>query len=85
MMNLFRDDNQINEKSVAGFVSLLVMISFAVADIVASYVGKPLVINEFIFNAFLVLTLGSLGIASVDKYINSKREGSKSTEETEEA
>ena len=30
---------------------------------------KELIINEFIFNSFLVLTLGSFGISSVDKYI----------------
>ena len=30
--------------------------------------------NEFIFNGFLVITLGAFGIASVDKYINRKNE-----------
>lgn len=73
-MNLFKDNNDINEKSVAGFISLLMMIVFAGADIVTGYLGKDLVVNEFIFNAFLTLTLGSLGIASVDKFINAKKE-----------
>jgi hypothetical protein len=36
--------------------------------------GKELLINEYIFNGFLVITLGSFGIASVDKYINRKSE-----------
>jgi hypothetical protein len=36
--------------------------------------GKELLINEYIFNGFLVITLGSFGIASVDKYINRKAE-----------
>jgi hypothetical protein len=73
-MNLFKDNNDINEKSVAGFISLLVMIGFAIADVFTGYMGKDLVVNEFIFNAFLTLTLGSLGIASVDKFINAKKE-----------
>lgn len=73
-MKLFKDNNDINEKSVAGFISLLMMIVFAGADIVTGYLGKDLVVNEFIFNAFLTLTLGSLGIASVDKFINAKKE-----------
>jgi hypothetical protein len=73
-MDLFKDNNDINEKSVAGFISLIMMIVFAGADIVTGYMGKDLVVNEFIFNAFLTLTLGSLGIASVDKFINSKKE-----------
>ena len=39
--------------------------------------GKELVINEYVFNAFLTLTLGSFGIGSVDKFINKKAENDK--------
>jgi hypothetical protein len=80
-MKLFQDNNHINEKSVAGFISLVMMILFAVADIVTGYMGKELVVNEFIFNSFLILTLGSLGIASVDKFINTKKELNQSDSE----
>ena len=73
-MKLFKDNNHINEKSVAGFISLVMMIVFAIADIVTGYLGKELVVNEFIFNSFLILTRGSLGIASVVKVINTKKE-----------
>jgi hypothetical protein len=38
--------------------------------------GKELLINEFIFDGFLVITLGSFGIASVDKWINNKNKKS---------
>jgi hypothetical protein len=31
-----------------------------------------LVVNEFIFNSFLILVLGSFAIGSVDKFINKK-------------
>jgi len=47
---------------------------FAVSDIVTGSLGKGLVVNDFIFNSFLYLTLGCFGIASVDKYINSKKD-----------
>lgn len=67
---LFNDNNSINEKSIIGFLAFVMMIAFAIADIVTGYVGKDLVVNEFIFNAFLWLTLGCFGIASVDKWIN---------------
>jgi len=67
---LFNDNNTINEKSVIGFVSFLVLIAFAVSDIITGYYGKDLVVNEFIFNAFMIITLGCFGIASVDKWIN---------------
>jgi len=72
--DLFSDDNDINEKSIIGFISFMVMIVFAISDIVTGYIGQELVITDFIFNSFLIMTLGCFGIASVDKYINSKRE-----------
>ncbi len=67
---LFNDNNSINEKSVVGFLAFLMMAGFAIADIVTGSLGKDLVINEFIFNSFLWLVLGSFGIGSVDKWIN---------------
>ena len=67
---LFDDNNTINEKSVVGFMAFVMMTGFAIADIVTGSLGKDLVINEFIFNAFLWLVLGSFGIGSVDKWIN---------------
>ena len=67
LVNLFKDGNDINEKSVIGFASFVVMVIFAVADIVSGYVGKQLIINDFIFNSFLIMTLGAFGISSVDK------------------
>ncbi len=67
---MFNDNNSINEKSVVGFLAFVMMTSFAIADIVTGSLGKDLVINEFIFNAFLWLVLGSFGIGSIDKWIN---------------
>ena len=67
---LFDDNNTINEKSVVGFLAFVMMTLFAIADIVTGSLGKDLVINEFIFNAFLWLVLGSFGIGSIDKWIN---------------
>jgi hypothetical protein len=78
-IELFNDDNSINEKSVVGFLAFIMMVAFAIADIITGYLGQDLVINEFIFNAFMWLVLGSFGIGSVDKWIN-KNKG----EETEE-
>ena len=46
------------------------MVIFAIADIVTGTLGKELVIQDFVFNAFMYLTLGCFGIASIDKFIN---------------
>jgi len=70
--SLFSDDNNINEKSFIGFLAFLMMVGFAFADIITGSLGKELVVQDFIFNSFLWLTLGCFGISSVDKYINKK-------------
>jgi len=44
--DIFKDNNDINEKSVIGFMSFAVMVIFAVADLVTGYFSKDLVINE---------------------------------------
>ena len=75
-VSLFDDNNSINEKAVIGFISFLVLIAFAISDIVTGYYGKDLVVNEFIFNAFMIITLGCFGISSVDKFTNSKKQNS---------
>jgi len=71
---LFNDNNTVNEKSVVGFGAFIMMILFALADIVTGYLGKDLVVNEFIFNSFLILVLGSFAIGSVDKFVNKKHD-----------
>jgi ABC-type uncharacterized transport system permease subunit len=68
--DLFNDDNSINEKAVIGFMSFIMMIISLVVDLITGFAGKELVINEFIFDGFMVITLGAFGIASIDKWIN---------------
>ena len=75
--DLFKDNNDINEKSVVGFLSFTMMVIALFVDLITGWMGKELLINEYIFNGFLVITLGSFGIASVDKYINRKAENDK--------
>ena len=77
---MFNDNNTINEKSVIGFLAFLVMVIFALMDVVTGYYGKDLLVNEFIFNAFLMLCLGAFGFGSVDKFINSKKDDDSSEE-----
>jgi hypothetical protein len=72
--DLFDDNNTINEKAVIGFASFVIMVVFAVADIVTGSMHKELVVNEFIYDSFKVLTIACFGIASVDKFINKKNQ-----------
>jgi len=79
MKQLFDDNNTINEKSVVGFIAFLMMVVALGVDIFTGFAGKEFVINEFIFDGFMVIVLGSFGIGSIDKFINAKK-GTKSEE-----
>jgi|TARA_R100000030_G_scaffold81448_1_gene64182 hypothetical protein len=70
--NLFDDNNNINEKSVVGFIAFAVMVVFAFADLITGYIGKDLVINEVIYNSFVWIVLGAFGIAEVGKVFGKK-------------
>lgn len=72
--NIFKDNNDINEKSVVGFASFAIMVIFAAADIITGFFGKDLVIQEFIYDSFLFITLGSFGIAEAGKIFGGKKE-----------
>ena len=72
--NLFYYKNDINEKSVVGFIAFAVMVVFAFADLLTGYLGKDLVINEFIYDSFVIVVLGCFGIAEVGKIFGNKKE-----------
>ena len=70
--DIFKDKNDINEKSVVGFAAFVIMVLFAVVDLVTGYVGEDLVINEFIYDSFVYVVLGAFGIAEAGKVFGKK-------------
>ena len=68
MWGIFKDNNDQNEKNVVGFIAFLVMVVFALLDLITGYVGKDLVINEFIYDSFTIIVLGCFGIAGLEKF-----------------
>ena len=78
--DIFKDSNDINEKSVVGFIAFAIMVIFALTDLVTGYFGKDLVISETIYNSLQLLVLGCFGISGVEK-IFVKREDKKEEEE----
>ena len=67
-VDIFKDKNEFNEKTIIGFMSFAVMTIFAIVDLTTGYFGKDLVINEFIYNSFVIVTLGCFGIAGIEKF-----------------
>tara|TARA_R110002020_G_scaffold6077_2_gene25434 strand:+ start:3749 stop:3964 length:216 start_codon:yes stop_codon:yes gene_type:complete len=70
MWKLFKDENDINEKAVVGFISFILMVLFAIADLITGWCGVELVINNTIYNSFVIVTLGCFGISSFEKIKN---------------
>lgn len=67
-IDIFKNDNTYNEKTIIGFMSFAVMVIVMIVDVVTGWVGKDLPVNDFIYNSFVFVTLGSFGIAGLEKF-----------------
>ena len=67
-IDLFLDDNDINEKSIIGFISFALMTIFGITDLVTALVwDMDLKVSETIYTSFVVVTLGAFGISEAGK------------------
>ena len=64
---LFRDENDINEKSIIGFGSFIMMLAFGITDLVTGFWGMDLNVSDTIYTSFVVVTLGAFGISEAGK------------------
>ena len=72
LKEIFKDDNKYNEKSIIGFCAFLIMVVVMLADVITGAIGKDLVINEAIYNSFVMVVIGCFGIAGIEKFANRK-------------
>ena len=70
---IFKDENEYNEKSIIGFIAFAVMIIAMIVDLASGWFGKDLVINEYIYNSFVIIVLGCFGIAGAEKIFGPKK------------
>lgn len=66
--SIFRKSNDYNEKTIIGFLSFAVMVAAIVVDLVTGYTGKELKLNEYIFDSFMYITLGSFLPDVIEKF-----------------
>ena len=66
-MDLFLDDNDVNEKAIIGFIAFFMLIVFAGCDLVTAFWGQDLVISDTIFKSLVVITLGAFGISEAGR------------------
>ena len=69
MWDLFKNKNEINEKNIIGFISFGIMVLFAITDLITSFIfiDGQLIINDTIYNSFVLVTLGCFGISTFEK------------------
>ena len=67
-MNIFKDNNEFNEKSIIGAIAFTIMCLIMIADLVTGWIGKDLIINEFVYDSFVLVVLGCFGIAGIEKF-----------------
>ena len=84
MRKLFRelisDDNHINEQAFVGVISFFAMVFVLIVDVITGIVGNELVIKEFIFDGFMLLTLGAFGITTAGRIMKLKNKDKDATE-----
>jgi len=66
-MDLFIDDNDLNEKAIIGFASFFLMVVFGMADLITAFWDMDLKVSDTIYTSFVVVTLGAFGISEAGK------------------
>ena len=78
---LISDDNHINEQAFVGVVAFFAMVFILIVDVITGIMSKELVIKEFIFDGFMILTLGAFGITTAGKIMSSKKDNKEQASE----
>jgi hypothetical protein len=81
---LISDDNQINEQAFVGVISFFAMVFVLFVDVITGIIGNELIIKEFIFDGFMLLTLGAFGITTAGRILKLKEKVKKEEKTSEE-
>jgi hypothetical protein len=81
---LISDDNHINEQAFVGVISFFAMVFVLLIDVATGIWSKELIIKEFIFDGFMILTLGAFGITTAGRIFKLKKKAEEKKEETSE-
>ena len=81
---LISDNNQINEQAFVGVISFFAMVFVLFTDVITGIIGNELIIKEFIFDGFMLLTLGAFGITTAGRIMSLKNKAKQKEETSEE-
>lgn len=82
---LISDDNKINEQAFVGVVAFFAMAFILVVDVITGILGNELIIKEFIFDGFMILTLGAFGITTAGRIMSLKKKNKDENNENGES
>lgn len=72
LLRMFSDKSDINQKAVLGFVSFVLMVLYALVDIVTGAAGITFVIEPIVFNGLMYTALTMCGITGVEAVFGNK-------------
>lgn len=78
---LISEDNAINEQAFVGVISFFAMVFVLLVDVVTGIWSKELIIKEFIFDGFMLMTLGAFGITTAGRIFSLKKKAEEPKEE----
>ena len=67
-MEIFKNNNDWNEKSIIGFIAFAIMCVIMIVDLVTGWLGRDLANNEFVYDSFVFVVLGCFGISGLEKF-----------------
>ena len=67
VLDIFLDDNDVNEKAIIGFISFFLMTVFGVCDLITAFWDMDLRVSDTIYTSFVVVTLGAFGISEAGR------------------
>ena len=72
LLRMFKDTSDINQKAVLGFISFVLMVLYALADIVTGVIGIAFVIEPIVFNGLMYTALTMCGITGLEAVFGNK-------------
>lgn len=67
--DIFRDDNNWNEKTIIGGISFALVVIYSLVFLFDAMFTFEMELNESIFTGLLTITLGSFGISEISKSV----------------
>lgn len=65
---IFRDDNEWNEKSIIGFVAFMFLLVILFIDVVFAISDNELELSKNVYDILLWLVIGCFGISGIQKF-----------------